>query len=207
MLYSSFTFASMHSQFGLKQNLDLWLPDSVELVSAPELERYYRHMLRFPANTEKARSEVFVMPLLLELWRRHADVLTLFSGERIDAEPEAGLAGECDFVICARPRLFWVEAPVICVIEAKREDMQLGLTQCAAQLVGVHRFNERAGIASPVLIGCATTGVSWQFLRLREGQLLDIDPRLYNLDDLPRLLGVWRWGLSQFFDLSGEAAG
>jgi len=201
MSYSTLSYAAMSERFGLVQNRLNWLPDGFDSFRIPELERHYGNFGTFPANSEKARSEIYVMPLLLELWGKYRQHFTLFSGERVDVEPEQDLAGECDFLICAKPNLTWVEAPVICVIEAKRDDMQIGLTQCAAQLVGMHRFNEREGFRTPQLIGCTTIGTLWQFLRLRDGYLLEIDPRVWPLSDLGRLLGLWRWILKQYFPL------
>jgi len=201
MPYSTLSYQMMSERFGISQKLTRWLPDSVEAFEMKRLEQHYEEFSDFPANSEKARSEIYVMPLLLELWGKHRRHFTLFSGERVDVEPEQGLAGECDFLICAKPHLMWVEAPVICVIEAKREDLEVGRTQCAAQLVGMHRSNEKGGQAFPQLIGSATDGDRWQFLRLRDGYLLEIDPRVWPLSDLGRLLGLWRWILKQYFPL------
>jgi hypothetical protein len=201
MSYSTLTYHTLSQRFGLRQQAIDWLPESPSPVHIPELERAYRRVAAFPANSEKARSEIYVMPLLLELWDRYRQHCTLFSGERVDAEPEQGLSGECDFLFCAKPRLVWVEAPVICVIEAKREDLEVGRTQCAAQLVGMHRFNAQNGQPIEPLVGCTTDGDRWQFLRLREGHLLEIDPRVWPLSDLGRLLGLWTWVLGQYFEL------
>ena len=201
MPYSTLSYQMMSQRFGVKQTITRWLPDAPEPLLRPDLAARYELFGDLPANSEKARSEIYVMPLLMELWALHRQHFTLFSGERVDVAPEQDLAGECDFLFCAKPRLMWVEAPVICVIEAKRGDLEVGLTQCAAQLVGMHRFNEREGFHPPPLIGCTTIGTLWQFLRLREGHLLEIDPRVWPLSDLGRLLGLWTWVLGQYFEL------
>jgi hypothetical protein len=141
MAYSKLAFATLTERFGVVQDRQNWLPAAAEPLFIPDLSKHFDHFGDFPANSEKARSELLVMPVLMHLCGLFRERLTLFSGERIDSDPRQGLSGECDFVICARPRLTWVEAPVVCVIEAKREDLEVGLTQCAAQLVGLHRFN------------------------------------------------------------------
>mgnify|MGYP005849375677 CR=1 FL=1 len=202
MAYSSFSFDALRNQFGLRQVVEPWLPDPLEAVAVPALDEHYRQLLGFPLTTEKARSEVLVMPVLLHVWRHFAHGLTLFSGERIDSEPDSGLVGECDFVFCARPRLMWVEAPVACVIEAKREDLEVGLRQCSAQLLGLQRFNARASLAIDPLVGCTTDGNRWQFVRLRQGRYLEIDPRLVYLSELPYLVGLWKALLQPFVELA-----
>ena len=198
MAYSRLAFATLTERFGVVQDRQNWLPAAAEPLSIPDLSKHFEQFGNFPANSEKARSELLVMPVLLHLCGLFRERLTLFSGERIDGDPRQGLAGECDFVICSRPRLTWVEAPVVCVIEAKREDLEVGLTHCAAQLVGLHRFNERHRSPAEPLVGCTTDGDRWQFVRLLGGQRLEVDPRLWFRSDLPGLLGLWRWVLDQY---------
>ncbi len=67
--------------------------------------------------------------------------------------------------------------------------MDQGTVQCAAQLIGAARFNEREKKAIPTLYGCATTGVEWQFLKL-ENNVCTLDKARYYTLELPRLLGV-----------------
>jgi hypothetical protein len=44
-------------------------------------------------NTEKARSEWMIAPLLGEFWSRYHAQISLFSGADFDADPAAGLSG------------------------------------------------------------------------------------------------------------------
>ena len=100
-----------------------------------------------------------------------------------------GLNGECDFVLSYVRLHNFIKAPVFCIAEAKKQDMDQGTVQCAAQLVGAARFNERQHKVIPALYGCATTGVEWQFMKL-EGNVCTLDEARYYTLDLPQLLGV-----------------
>jgi hypothetical protein len=51
-------------------------------------------------------------------------------------------------------------------LEAKRGDIELGLGQCVAQMVGARLFNEHAAVPAEPVFGIVTTGEVWQFLRL-----------------------------------------
>jgi hypothetical protein len=59
-----------------------------------------------------------------------------------------------------------LRAPLVTVLEAKRGDIELGLGQCVAQMVGARLFNEHAGGPAEPVFGVVTTGEAWQFLRL-----------------------------------------
>lgn len=56
--------------------------------------------------------------------------------------------------------------------------------------------NERAGLIYPFYFGCITTGKDWNFIRLNcEENILYCDSHFYTIENLPRLLGVWKWVL------------
>src|SRR5258707_1165331 len=54
-------------------------------------------------NTEKARSEFVVAPVLFELRRLHPGHCALFSGVELVGDASRGLNGICDFVITKSP--------------------------------------------------------------------------------------------------------
>jgi len=78
------------------------------------------------------------------------------------------------------------DSKIIHIVEAKRHDIQEGIRQCAAQLVGAQR---KKGIELQKLYGCATTGDEWKFL-VFENQTITIDKQKYYLSQINELLGV-----------------
>ena len=84
---------------------------------------------------------------------------------------------------------------MITILEAKKGDVESGLGQCVAQMVGARLFNERAGELPRPLYGCVTTGDDWQFLRLDAATVL-IDPNLLFIDNLSGILATLRAILS-----------
>src|SRR5206468_9488588 len=119
--------------------------------------------------SEKARSEFLVVPLLLATPEFVPGGLTIYSGQRLDVDPERGLVGECDFILALTPPVPRLRSPLVTVLEAKKGDIEAGLGQCVAQMVGVRVFNERAGQPALRVFGCVTTGEVWQFLSLDAG--------------------------------------
>ena len=84
---------------------------------------------------------------------------------------------------------YFVEAPLVAVVEAKREDLTSGLGQCAAEMVAIQIFNEKDGRPTPVVYGAVTSGSNWRFLKL-EGSTLFIDQPEYYLRDAAKILGI-----------------
>jgi hypothetical protein len=141
-----------------------------------------------PLRNEKAKSERIVSPILVEIAKLFEDNITLFSGEELSVDSEQDLSGECDFFFTLVPQSAYLETPVISLVEAKGEDMDYGISQCAAQLYGAKLFNEMEGKNFPVLYGCATDGVEWKFMRF-ESSVFYIDNKVYT--DLREILGVF----------------
>ncbi len=154
-----------------------------------------------PATTEKAKSERLVSPILMEIVQSFEQNVTLFSGEEINMNPQDDLAGPCDFFFGLYPLSPYVDTPIISIAEAKNEDIEWGVAQCAAQIYAAYLFNIQEGKDIPILYGCATDGVEWQFLKFENGTFY-IEPR--PMTDLSQILGTWHWIINFFIDNFSE---
>ena len=141
-----------------------------------------------PLNNEKTKAERIISPILVEITEFYQDKVTLFSGEELEVNAADDLSSACDFFFILHPRKPYIESPIISLAESKNEDTEYGRAQCAAQLYGAKLYNEAEGKDIPVLYGCATDGVEWQFLRF-ENNIFYIDNRIYT--NLNEILGVW----------------
>jgi len=139
--------------------------------------------------SEKARSEFIVAPILLYIKELHPGQISVYSGVTFDVDPEMGLRGTCDFILSRSPSLPTVQAPVLMLVEAKKNDIEEGLGQCVAEMLAAQIFNRAEGNDLPAIYGCVTTGEAWQFLRLRDSQL-EIDGQRYFLVKLDDVLGA-----------------
>ena len=92
-------------------------------------------------NTEKARSEFVIAPVLFELRRLFPGRFGLFSGVELNADPERGLNGVCDFVISKSPLQHVLTAPLITIVEAKNDNLRNGLGQCIAAMYAAQLVN------------------------------------------------------------------
>ncbi len=195
MPYTDFSLESAESRLGLVAVLgDLFpglrpLPVPTWLAELLDRGRAVAALV-----SEKARSEFLVAPILLACRGLVAGDLAIYSGQRLDVDPERGLTGECDYILALTAPVPRLRAPLVTVLEAKRGDIEVGLGQCAAQMTAARLFNERAGAAGPVY-GAVTTGEAWQFLRL-DGSALTLHTGRLFIDNLGGVLAALQASLT-----------
>jgi hypothetical protein len=196
MAYNDFTLERVEKTLGVTaEPLDLF-PGLTPIPVPSWLQEALTRGMELSLLSEKARSEFIVGPILLASRALSHDAVSIYSGQRLDVKPEQGLTGECDFILAAPPPVPLLRSPLVTIVEAKKHDIEAGLGQCVAQMVGARYFNEQAGKSVPRLFGCVTTGEAWQFLRL-EGTAAGIDRRRYYIDNVGLVLAVWQAVISQ----------
>jgi hypothetical protein len=190
MAYGDFTLKTIQEKFGVKNRIERLFDKFEPLEPSSWLKKSLEMASKMPIRTEKAKSEAIVMPILLELRERNNDYFTVYSGENLNADSANGLNGECDFILTKDTRSFDINIPIIQVVEAKKNDVEFGVPQCAAQMIGARVFNERYNTPLEYIYGCVTTGNDWLFLKLNKD--LTIDSRMYNINELGEILAVFQ---------------
>ncbi|WP_089933347.1 hypothetical protein [Candidatus Entotheonella palauensis] len=145
--------------------------------------------LALQIDTEKARSEMMITPVLVELVRLHRPRISLFSGTEFNVDPERDLNGFCDFLISGSSNQRILTRPLVVIVEAKAGMISSGLPQCLAEMVAAQIFNAAGNGFDQPVYGGVTTGTNWQFIKLHR-QIAWIDRDEYYLDNLPKLLGI-----------------
>ncbi|MFP4103346.1 hypothetical protein [Coleofasciculus sp.] len=145
--------------------------------------------LALAINTEKARSEMIITPILLELRRRVNYQISLFSGSDFNVDFEKGLNGYCDFIISRFKEQLTINAPVAIIVEAKNENIKGGLGQCAAAMLAAQLFNQQEENDIQTIYGAVTTGDIWKFLKLEDADVC-IDLSNYYIKDINKILGI-----------------
>jgi len=141
-------------------------------------------------NTEKAKSELIISNVLIEVRKIFDRKISFFSGVEFNVDKEKGLNGYCDFLISLSSEQLFVKSPVIALVEAKNENMIGGLGQCIAEMVVSNIFNKNEGNDVPVIYGAVTTGVAWKFIKLVDN-LVYIDLKDYSFEETPeRVIGI-----------------
>ena len=191
MSYSDFSYKEVSRRFGLSNVERDWFGDVPEVAPTPRLQEtldLYYPMAR-AMNTEKARSEFLIAPVLAEIRFHFDNQVSLFSGVDFPSDPAQGLNGVCDFLFCRSAEHQFLTSPVIAVVEAKNENLRTGMGQCIAEMVGARIFNTCEEKIEPRIYGVVTTGELWQFLYL-EGNTVGLDARSYQILGVGKILGI-----------------
>ena len=195
MAYSDFTLASVQRQFHLTihevQDLFLAAPE-VSISDFLHTTLDENVPLALAIQTEKARSELIITPILVELRKLLHRQISLFSGVDFSVDPDKGLNGVCDFIITRSPQQLFVTRPVLMLVEAKNENIKSGLAQCLAEMIAAQQFNASEETANPRIAGVVTTGSTWKFLQLEDAQGT-IDQREYYINEVGKILGILRY--------------
>jgi hypothetical protein len=199
MPYSDFTLEKVKRDFEIStiEATDIFanIPD----IEGSQLLKdilQYNIPIAVASNSEKARSEMIISPILLDLRRQLNDQINLFSGVEFNVDATKGLNGICDFIITRSQERLIVTSPVVIIVEAKKENIPAGLGQCMAEMIAAKIFNEKAGAQNSVIYGTVTTGSVWQFLKL-EGSTIAIDLSEYYLKDVNKILGILASGINR----------
>jgi len=197
MAYSDFSLTSVKKTFNLTISSQKDLFSAIPTVECSNLlteTLAYNVPFALASNTEKSRSEMIIAPILLELTKQYPSQISLFSGVDFTVDSEQGLNGSCDFLISRSSELLIISAPVILIVEAKRENINLGLGQCVAEMYAAKIFNQREGNEISPIYGVVTTGEIWKFLKL-EGQVIEIDLSEYFLNEVNKIMGILASGV------------
>ncbi|BAZ11152.1 hypothetical protein NIES4071_29780 [Calothrix sp. NIES-4071] len=141
-------------------------------------------------NTEKARSEYIIAPILSEIAFINSQV-SLFSGRNFNVDASRGLTGFCDFILTRNPDKLVIKAPVAVIVEAKNENINDGLAQCIAEMYAAQIINQK-NLEENIntVYGIVTTGQVWRFLSIDKTMLVKVDLNERYLTPLNELLGI-----------------
>src|SRR4051794_32757832 len=122
-----FSLDELKQRFGLRvaEGPDVFA-DTPPAEATPRLRETLAENLplALAISTEKARSELIIAPILVELRRQFGRKISLFSGVEFIVDEAQGLNGVCDFLLSLSPEQLTIESPVVAVVEAKNENMK-----------------------------------------------------------------------------------
>jgi len=193
MAYSDFTtLTKVREAFGLtiEESINLFT-ETPEALPSSYLQTTLNEnvFLATAINTEKARAELIIAPVLLEVRRILNFQIGFFSGSEFNVDLQAGLSGYCDYILTASKESYEIRTPVVTLVEAKNESIKSSLGQCIAQMVAAQLFNQRNGEAIESIYGAVTTGTDWKFLKLSD-KTVWIDKRDYFINEVSQILGI-----------------
>ncbi len=191
MAYSDFSLDDLKKKFGINSRIQSIFENIVGTPISEALREDLEDVKTLRIRTEKAKSEWIVVPILNELRKRNNRYFTIYSGESLNVDKDNGLQGECDFMLAKDVQTFDLSYPIIQIVEAKKHDIEIGIPQCMAQLLGAKIFNDTHQTPVSKIYGCVTTGDDWLFMYL-ENETVYVDNKRYYLTEIEQILGVFQ---------------
>ena len=198
MAYSEFTIEKVQNTFKLTiEDTDLFsLVEDYPLSS--EFLAFLKRgsTLALAVNTEKAKAEFIIAPILLEVKQLLHDAVSIFSGIDFSVDNEKGLNGVCDFIISKSKRQHLLASPVITIVEAKNDNLRDGVGQCIAEMVAAQQFNLKNNSNMQYVYGVVTIGSAWKFLKLQD-TTVTLDLEEYFINSPHKIVGIFIHILTQ----------
>jgi hypothetical protein len=182
--FSSFRYADAFKQLGLVELLPWFLEFDVYQPSDFFRERLSRLQATFDLqNCEDSKK--LLIDAVCEEALYGLSALKIWKGADLESDTLTGFA---DYLVAGRRA--YLEAPFLCVVEAKKDDFDQGLAQCLVEMQACQWCNRQVGQMSDVF-GVVTNGEGWKFYWLTiEGVVYGT--MLYGMQDVADVLGALR---------------
>src|SRR5438876_3726437 len=126
MAYGDFDLKTAVQKFGLSEDRTTDLFAAVEPLEPSAFLRVWLDEfapVALGVNSERARSEFIIAPMLAETKRRAETTLTILPGVTFEVDKQQGLTGFCDYLLTRSPEFYYVQGPLLAVVDAKKEDL------------------------------------------------------------------------------------
>ena len=183
--FSSFTYTEAFKQLNLT-DLIHW-----EIEATPvEPSAFFQERLKRLEQTFNLQGYEESKKLLIDAICEEAmitsDRLRIWKGPQLEGDIATGYV---DYLVAERKR--YLETPLLCIIEAKKDDFEQGLAQCLVEMQACQWQNCQANHSIDVF-GIVTNGEGWRFYRLTTTGDVYETP-LYSVGDMGLLLGRLRY--------------
>lgn len=184
MAYSEFTLSILREAFDIREkdvvlfNKKALAPMKPSIALLDDLANAAYMAL----GTEKARAAHLMVPVFKEFIKNQKYRCQYYMGYHFDIDKTRGLSGYCDFLFSPE-RAHDIQSVVFCVVEAKGRNLGESIAEAGAEMFAAQVFNTQRNNPTPIVYGCVTDGVAWQFLKL-ENNVLFKDVETYYADEM-----------------------
>ncbi len=180
--FSSFTLPEALQELQLSELLRWEIQAQPFQASAFLDERLRRLERNFDLVFSESAKELLIDAYCEEVIDRHPR-LKIWKSASLQSDELTGLV---DYLVA--PKMAYVTKPLLCVVEAKKDDFEKGLAQCLVEMKVCRLNNEQAGYHLDIY-GVVSTGQFWKFYKLTDaGQVFEAAP--YSVNDLGQFLGA-----------------
>jgi hypothetical protein len=180
--FSSFTYAEAFKYLGIKK-IDPWRFAADPLEPSAFFHERLRRMAEVFDLQNCEESKKLTIDAICEEVLQGFQYLKLWKGASLADEQTSGYV---DYLMAERKA--YLEAPFLCIVEAKKDDFEQGLAQCLPEMKACQYSNQILG-QNLDIYGIVTNGNSWEFYCLKlDGKVYGT--QTYSLGSVTELLGA-----------------
>jgi hypothetical protein len=181
--FSSFTYKEAFKQLGLNE-LKRWAIAAEPVAISDFFRQRLERLQRFDLESLEV-SKTLLIDAICEEGLEGFQRLKIWKGAYLEGD---GVCGNVDYLIAERRA--YLEAPFVCVIEAKKDDFEQGAAQCLVEMQAC-QWGSRQLDQEMDIYGIVTNGEGWKFYkRLVTGEVYE--SLLYGIGEMSILLGLLR---------------
>jgi hypothetical protein len=164
--FSSFTYAEAYKQLGIKK-IELWTIEAPIHTPSDFFNQRLERLAELFDLSNYEESKKLIIDAICEEALYGLNYLKIWKGPKIESDC---LTGHADYVVAERKDYF--DRPLLCVIEAKKDDFEQGLAQCLVEMQACQWQNRQPdGYTDPIApntdtFGIISNGSSWRFCKL-----------------------------------------
>jgi hypothetical protein len=184
--FSKFRLETAYKALNLRR-LILWENQEFNEIQPSTTFQAYLKRLRQSFDLERSEeSKKLIIDLIFVEATTDFPNLKVWKGGALESAIARGAA---DYLITEN--IGYISAPMLCVVEAKKDDFEQGLAQCLVEMQACQWNNNNDGRSIDVF-GIVTNGEGWKFYKFTtENQVYETV--LYSLENLPKILGILNW--------------
>lgn len=182
--FSSFKYKDAFKQLHLTNVM----PWTIEFVTRPASNFFQQRLERLHETFDLQsceESKKLLIDAICEEAIQDFKHLKIWKGANLESDTSCGTA---DYLIAGKKA--YLEAPFICIVEAKKDDFEQGTAQCLVEMQACQWENKQVGMEIDVY-GVVSNGSTWQFYKLiLAGEVYETPP--YSISDIDAVLGLLR---------------
>jgi len=178
--FSRFTLSEAYKQLSLTQLIP-WAIDFSPVAPTDAFQLHLKRLQAFDIQRSEEGKKLLIDAILIEAIQDFKR-LKFWKGANLESDIAHGAA---DYLLAENRG--YLEAPFLCVIEAKKDDFEQGLAQCLVEMQAC-QWSNRAGDRDLDVFGIVTNGEGWKFYKLDQAGK-GHETLLYSISELENILG------------------
>lgn len=186
--FSSYSLDEALKKLQIEQ-IEPFMANFTPLSLSPFFEERLRRLDGFDLKGSERAKELLIDAFCEEVVTRH-EQLRIWKAAPLQSDE---LIGAVDYLVA--PRKAYLDLPLLCVVEAKRDDFVQGMAQCILEMHACQWNNQQTGRVVDVY-GIVSNGQGWQFYKLNTtGRLFE--STLYSINQPETILGILDYVFTQ----------